>query len=625
MFQICYVHNLGFDIRHIINYCMNNDIKYIPILSGSNMIACIIPEYKVKFIDSVQFLQCSQEKAEIEWNVNPTLRKLDCSDLFNKPFKNWNQNDKDRVFAHNKNDVLALFDIMLKFRKTMFDIASVDICSIISIASTALKALRITLKEQILNPYIETRPNSNGKRTYIRTQKNIDLEKFVRSSYFGGRTEVFDLNRHKDVIYLDRVSMFPAEMASKRFPIGLPKFISNIDVLNEIINENTMQNASIYLPNGKLNKFPIRLGCIKCIVKPTNLKPEAQLYPVLPKRMDNRVMFTNVDMKGIWTTIELNYARNMGYEIIPIKGVIFPETSNVFEPFVNKFFPIKQNNKGGKKKGAKILLNGCYGKTGESIVRKDSEYQFFKTKDDMLDFYPQDTNWNNLYHNYSPELKLWIVIERKESIRLKQHMLVHLASFTTSYSRIHLIKQIHNCFNHHIKVLYCDSDSIPILKSDLSKFKQFQPLSHELGSWDIEASFKEVQFVAPKAYFAVIDKAPDMKSNDRLIKLKGCPERKLREIEKNVSEPLIINNTILYNSMDEIEQQIKAPIELAERYQTFKQALRNGVMLATRELTKHFSHENLKRNFKNKESIPWTNETLPEKFKKDKESITICN
>lgn len=589
--QIIYVQNLGFDIRFILDYCARKYIVFYPYLSGSSMLCCIISEYNVCFIDTFQFLRTSQEKSEIEWNIDEKFRKIDCSKIFNKLFDTWTKKDKQRVIDHNKNDTYALLEIMLKMRKTYFKIANVDICSVISLASLALKAFRLTLKKRILNPFISTRVNSKGKNHYKYNEK---IEQFIRKSYYGGRTEIYDLTRRKNVLYIDKVSMFSSSMKYYKYPVGKPEYINDKNVLLNVIKECTLENCEI------ISNKKVKLGFIKAeIVISDKLSSEATQFPVLPKRLEKKVMFTNCDMIGIWTTIELNYAYNHGYTIIPIEGYIFSETDDIFSNFVDKFFKIKSETKGGKKQMAKFTLNMGYGKFGESIKRRDSVISFYNTYDDLLDVYPVDTDWTNIFHRYSEDLKLWIIIKPEESIRMKSYMIVSISSFVTSYSRIQLLEGLYHCSKSEINVLGSDTDSIAICESDLLKFEVKFPLSHDLGAWDIEMNYKEIQFVAPKAYFAT------KQDLSYLIKLKGCNKTKLREIER------------IANGMDEIERMIREPIVMAERYTTYRESLRNGTFLATKIPTKHYSFENLKRNFTMKISKPWTNLTLPEKFKKD--------
>lgn len=595
-FRVIYVHNLGFDIRFIANWCAHNNITGKPLITGSNVICYTIDEMKVKFVDSYQFLLESQESAEIRYGVDEELRKINCDKIFNKPYSEWNRFDKRKVLAHNRNDVLALHQIMTKYRLEMFNICGVDVLSKISLASIALKAFRITLnvifdeegvpfmrydKEKrgsIQNPFLFTvyKMDENGK-SRVSYQIDRKRESFVRESYFGGRTEVFRTDLLENGLYVDRVSMYPSEMKEKYYPVGIPYWVNDRDKLMKIID-------------GTIDK----LGFIRARVYHTD-KVKTN-YPVLPSKIDNKVMFLNADMRGTYTVPELQYAYQIGYEIEPITGLIFEEKRKIFTEFVDTFYPIKQHSKGGKRQVAKILLNSCYGKFGQRFTMKSPTFHYFMKEEDMFD-YIQDKD-ENVHVAKDKDNPLWITTELMETTITHPYQNVAIASYVTAYGRLSLTKKLHELEKEGINVWYCDTDSVVIPRyitrdgKTIDLKPKYTSEKHELGDWDIEKEFDKVKFLAPKAYISV-------EESKLKLKLKGVEKRKIKEICET-SE-----------SLTEVEEKIRAPIELAERYMTFAQAHRNGCIIGTRKLVKHYSYDNQKRFILSDGSTrAWDNTTI---------------
>ena len=594
-YRIIYVHNLGFDVRFIADWLSKQGINGKPIISGSNVICYTIDEYRVKFVDSFQFLLESQEKAEIRYEVDENLRKIDCHKIFNTPFEKWNRFEKRRVFKHNANDVKALHQIMTKFRNTLFNLCGVDCLSKISLASVSLKAFRIMLNIQyneknhpymsenanfskaIMNPFlyvISYIKDGKIKYTYDLDEKR---EQFVRDSYYGGRCEVFRTDILEKGLYIDRVSMYPAEMKFQYYPTGIPFWVKSKEALLKII------------------KTQEKLGFIRARIKPTE-KCKTN-YPILPVKVETKVMFLNTTIEGTYTVPELNYAIAKGYEVDPIMGLIYSKKQKIFNEFIDTFYPIKQHAEGGAKKVAKILLNSCYGKFGQRFRMTQSKFSYFTNEDKLIDFIEEH---NPLKVRKAPDSNVWIVTEVEESLVKRTFMNVSIASYVTAYGRLSLTKFIHELEDSNVDIWYCDTDSVVIKRfvkengNIIDLKERYTSKNHELGDWDIEQEFDRVKFLAPKAYISIQNNKPK-------LKLKGVERRKITEICEN-------NETL-----EEIEKEIRQPIELAERYMTFAQAHRNGTILSTKKVIKHYSYEYQKRQIvENGKTMAWNDETISE-------------
>lgn len=588
--RIIFVHNLYFEARHLILYCSKNEIKYHACLSGSNMLTFSIPELSVKFVDSTQFLQSTQESAEIDYNVDISLRKIDCKDLFEKSFSKWTKLDKERVFQHNQNDSKALLEIMHKYRKIIFENAGIDMITCTSLATMSLKSFRVTLKEKIQNPFIYLWFDIERKRFIYKYQKYE--EGFVRRSYYGGRNEVFNLNLVENAVYIDRVSMYPSVMKFKKFPVGIPVWENDKGKLMEIIKGNIDYE-----------------GFIEC-----QIIPNKQKYPILPERINKRILFTSCKKTNVYAIPELRFAYKMGYKIKPIVGLIFEQSAFVFREFVDKFYKIKSENKGGKRQSAKITLNSCYGKFGEAFERKANKMYYFLTFQEQLEFLQENEEKLNIVKNtHDLEQDIYISIESVNSIIIKPHQNVAWASYVTAYSRIALLEKLLYAESMGIEVYYSDTDSFTCNKEILKYIK----LSEELGGWNIENIFFFVKFLAPKCYiYDYYDKKKKIRKYK--IKMKGIQKAKLEEIE-NLADFYFddLNVECRKKGLKFIELMLKEPIKMAERYMTFNESHRGGTLIGSKELCKHYTMSNLKRKFyENGFSEAWIDSNLPKEFKK---------
>lgn len=561
---VIWVHNLDFDVRFIHHYCLENEIPHKPILSGSKMIAYLLTDLNVRFQDSVQFLLAPQEKAEIQYHVNPNLRKIDCSDLFEIPYSLWSNKDKCRVIDHNRNDVLALWDIMNKFRKFVFEIYNINLLDVFTPASLAMKGFRKTLTEDLINPFILF-TKSNKTATGISYKVDYEKDNFVRNSYFGGRCEVFDFRPHKNQYYVDVVSLYPSQMYNHYYPLGIPFWSNNHDEILDCFMGGM-------------------LGFAKIEFTPSNL-----YYPILPTRIDERICFTNVPNQiGTYSSAEILYAIKLGYKVKCIKALIFPKKDKIFKYYISKLFEEKSKSKGGRRDGAKLGMNGLYGKFGQNPIRKDFQYAFHNTKSEGLDYMD---NHKKSIMKYSKTYEKWYCIHVEEIEVIRPFMNIAFASFTTSYARIVLHKQMHHLYTkHNILSKYCDTDSVVINSTDypfcINKGKQ-------LGNWDIEAKFRYFQAKAPKSYIK------EEKINDDWvwkIKLKGVPKYKIEEILQQSK-----------GNVKEMNRLLHEPIQMAERYAKFRESMRYGIALTTKKLAKHYSFNYQKREvLKDKTTKPIT-------------------
>lgn len=654
--RIVFVHNLAFDERFIENYCVKKKIKYTRLPSGSSTIEVVIEDYNVVFRDTMQFLMSSQDEAENDFEVNSEFRKsiTNSHEIFEKMYSDWNDSDKDNVILHNKNDTIALLNIMKKFREIMFEICNVDMLTVHSLASLGMKAFRISLynKEKpeesikIENPFISVKwKEKNGKmRPSYQYDKN--KEEFVRKTYFGGRNEIFDMNTHKNVYYLDMISAYTARMKYNFYPTGFGQWLDINDSSLKIFNIKRDNKGNViyneyykidefgqlqkykkvicdyitinqYLQN-KYHKLKIvkekenivqdylfkmiqdkgievidengikRIkyeyeGFMECKIYPPKDLPK---YPVFPIRLDKKIMFLNSQLIGIYALPELRYAYSLGYEIEPIKGFIFNESKVIFSKYIDKLYPVKCYSKGGKKKCAKIALHCVYGKTGQTMIKRTSKQHYFDSEEEQFEFIqnlPEKTLNNNTYHAvHNPKEDFYVVTTYENQLSLKSYMNVCIASYVTSLNRIELHKQMVNCEKLGIKVLYVDSDSISIENYNENLA---EILRMKPSNEYIKANNLKVEDYL--GYWDIEEKFEEVRFLAPKCYIFYHYNKKDKKMEywlkmKGVEKRKIKEICREAKSIEEIYQIVKEPIHFAQKYLCYNEAHYRGMIIGSK-------------------------------------------
>jgi NAD-dependent dihydropyrimidine dehydrogenase PreA subunit len=113
---------------------------------------------------------------------------------------------------YSKQDSVALYNALLKAQKQFIDLHNVDINTIVSISSLALKIFRTNYLE-IDIPIL----NSNN-------------DKFIRNSYYGGATDYYHAHV-ENAFYYDVNSLYPTAMCNM-MPYQIIKKHNNMNNVN---------------------------------------------------------------------------------------------------------------------------------------------------------------------------------------------------------------------------------------------------------------------------------------------------------------------------------------------------------------------------------------------------------
>jgi len=319
------------------------------------------------------------------------------------------------------------------------------------------------------------------------------LDQFVRRGYFGGRTEIFKplfLGPEKLSCW-DVNSLYPTAMKIAEYPTHFDCF--------------------------ETNYYPERMGFYEAEVE----VPENMYVPPLGTvwLIDGKpkFVFPTGRFKGVWTTIELEYARSIGVKIISTgKGALFHSGGKIFERYVDTLYEIREKSERESVDNvlAKLLLNSCYGRFGLVLDREGLAVDDGKI---------QGAEFTK-FGSGEDAIKLL-----KTSKRIRSFSNVAISAWVTSVSRIYM----HKIYMKSPELLYyTDTDS-------LFSTAQYED-SKALGGLKQEYECAQACFLLPKTYV-----------------VEGVKSKKLKVVLPDPGENLKTLSLKYYGST-EMQEQIKA-------------------------------------------------------------------
>lgn len=320
-------------------------------------------------------------------------------------------------------------------------------------ASQALKVFRTFLKDDLKNP---------GRFAN-------DL---VRPSYLGGRTEIFKPACPKGVVLreYDVNSLYPFVMKENFYPVG--RAVSTFKYHKNF-----------------LGIYEVR------VTAPKNLK-----IPALGILLNKKYVFPVGKFKGMFTSVEIEYAKTLGYSFEFIKGVYYPEKKELFKNFIDDLYAIRllSNKNSVNDIIAKLLMNSCYGRFGMRLDRENLSFDLIVGSKEFREL----------------KISTKVIPLYKNPVSLKSFTHVAIASFVTSYARIHMHRLMRPIER---EVYYTDTDSI-FTTAEL-------PTGTQLGALKLEAEYSQgAVFLLPKTYYALGTK----KSK---IAMKGFDKKKIQSFD----------------------------------------------------------------------------------------------
>lgn len=377
-------------------------------------------------------------------------------------------------------------DILLaglqKFRATITDQGGSYSPTSASIASNFIRAGNTVDWKRFFDPTTNYQLYSGETYERMEAMSNpgmLQADEFCESAYYGGRCEVFRRGQAAGPLYYyDIASAYPWAM-TRKLPLYFQGFEpgakwSERGDLERILKHHGVSDAFVYIPKGTFR------------------------IPPLPVRSpDGKVVFAEGRFHGRWTNVELYALYNRGKD----KGVTISIscwakfTAGAFaKEFVNKFYALrktaKESGDDAESLILKILLNSCYGKLAQQLEQRSFVYgpawEYARTAAESAGTLRS-----------SPLPGVSEIVEESEG----PFRHVAAGAYVTALARLKLLEGMETAMRNGARIYYCDTDSITIDKT-ISHWGR----SKALGSWELEHTFDEGEFLCPKVYRARMGK-----------------------------------------------------------------------------------------------------------------------
>jgi len=517
-----YLHNLSrFDSVFLINTLSKvKDAIVDPVITDGKVISIQLTYNNViiNFRDSYLLLPTSLKKLGLAFNnivtkdifpvllndINYKGEVPDFSNFVNISLEDYlsyckNFIEKDWIFKDESInycyiDCISLYEILIKFKKLIYDHFNVSINNYSTLPSLTFGIFRTKyLKENTIACI------------------NDSMFTDIKVSYTGGSVDMYiPFNNDNELIYAyDVNSLYPFVMLSKYMPIGKPVYFK-----------------------GDILKFePEAFGFFYCEI----LTPDNLLHPIIQTHFNTNDGIRTVSPLGSFSTMlfseEVKYALSLGYKIYIKWGYTF-DKGEIFKEYIEKLYNIRISYSKDQPMNfiAKILMNSLFGKMGqrdnfnETIILSKSEYDIFESKFSK-----------NIVNIVELENKILVKYNMKEdnlnldNLLNKQNINVAIASAITAYSRLHMT-QFKN--NPDYKLFYSDTDSIYINRP----LPDHLVSQTEIGLMKLENIIKKGIFLAPKVYALLTE------DNKVIIKVKGLNKEGIEQLSLEDFENLLFKD-----------------------------------------------------------------------------------
>jgi len=408
-------------------------------------------------------------------------------------------------------DVISLYEILEKFFNTLENVTKIDKNKLMQRFTIA------SLSQFILFNYID-----NKTREKMRNYYNREEESWIRLGYYGGRTEAFILkydyrNASDYLYYYDVNSLYPFVMYKFSFPVGKGKFSEDFDREDLI---DLLESEYLFLAQVKVKVN------------------ESEMYPAIPKRLNNKLLFPVGQFWTYVTSEELKTALDYtNVKILEVERVLYWEDyARIFKDFVKDLYELRKKAKEEKNETLsyilKILLNSSYGKFAQR--REWDKLKITKISFDAIKEL-REKEAEVLYFSYDRNILVYAYKEQDYRNRIINPV---YSLFITSYARSVLYYYMRKALENNANVYYVDTDSLFIDSKMKSKFVD----SYELGKLKQEDVIKEAIFLGAKQYaYRNVD-------NQIEVKFKGIQKDTINKLKQ-------MRNTTLLKALLELNEQ----------------------------------------------------------------------
>jgi hypothetical protein len=376
----------------------------------------------------------------------------------------------EEIKKYCENDTITLYQVLVKFKESIFTKFRVDFTKYHTIPSLALGIYRSNFMKKEIIPSINSR-----------------LYKNIKQAYFGGICELYQPEM-KNVYSYDVNSLYPFAMKSFPMPTGEPLYVKgDLEAIKKYTN----------------CKEEIPFGFFNVKVKAPNIDK-----PFLPLRIRTpsglRTIYPTGTWSGLYFSEEILNAMKNGYEFEFSDGFIFKK-SYIFTEYINVLYKIKQNSEKNSTWYfiSKLLMNSLYGRFGLSPNVEEVVLVTAEEADTLL----QEKDCKDVILLPSGKILVKYRVSEEDGVS-SYNISIGVAAAISAYSRIHMS---HFLIKYSEQLCYVDTDGIKIT-TQLDKNEIDDKI---LGKMKYEYFMSEFVGLGPKAYGGILEDGSEM------VKLKG--------------------------------------------------------------------------------------------------------
>lgn len=474
-----YFHNLKFDGQFIVHYLLTNNFTFTTAkkMRPHSFNCCISQmgvwyfikikhaKYTTMIFDSLKKLPLSVDNIAKTFEL--PIQKLEIDYKKHIP-PNYKPTPQEIQYIHNDTEIMS------RALEHQFN----------------HELTKMTLSSDALHDFKNTLPN-NLSFEQIFPVLTLATDNDIRLSYRGGYVYINPKYQEKTIgtnVSYDVNSLYPHVMYNHLLPCLAPLYF-----------EGQYQYDK---------QYPLYVQFMQCSIKlkkgylPTLQLKNNNRYsdPNYITQADNiEIALTNIDLDLLFKHYHVS-------DIIYFEGYKFRATDTLFKKYIDKWIYIKENNTGGLRLLAKLMLNSLYGKFGS----------------------------NPKMQSKIPYLEDDIVHYKNSELEIKDGVYIPVATFVAAHARAITITA---CQDNYDRFIYADTDSLHLIGNEIPKNIKID--DKKLGYWACEGVAERAKFVRAKTYIKEINKKLD-------ITCCGMPKELHHKITfDNFSTGLKINGKLL--------------------------------------------------------------------------------
>ena len=460
--EVCYFHNLDFDVRKI--EAALGDAFQIAwdqcLVINGRLVRARLDGAAIELADSYALLPSSLDQLCQDFALPDALRKIHLDwaaagyASLDDYFLRVPVDDPD-YRAYLRNDVLSLYEILRQLR-AFAGLPDAEFGRVPTAASLALRAFRTRWPFEY--------------DQLCRTKLRPPLEAFFREALYGGRTEVFR-TQITDGHHWDVNGLYPYVMGAYGYPDGYP--IERVGVY-----------AAEAWADFRAGRYPH--GIFTATVE----VPESCFIPPLPYRLNGRLTFPVGRITGTWVGEEIRRAEEAGAVVVAVtQAAVWTHSRKFFWGWAGLIADKKAHTRGAERATWKLLGNALYGKFG---MDKRREQIWRDTPDNRAKAAQHDypcTEWYAGGDFSRPYLDVLAPV-------FAPYVQPQIAAYITAYARLTLYDMLVRAEAQYGGAWYCDTDSVGT--QDPIDPALVHPT--RAGAWKHEGQVDAGLFIAPKFY-----------------------------------------------------------------------------------------------------------------------------